>query len=271
MREQSVPEKIWRILFPLLLYECLVFLIPKLLEVVSGGRLMRPGAAMWALTLQNLLMLPVFGLLYRQDRKNREQGRNRNQDRSQNKSRNRARGIRNLFPAVLGAVCISRGLNYFLALTPLPYYFPGYEAVSEEIYHSSLLSQIAASVIAAPLLEETLMRGVIYGRLKDLTENPRLAMVLSALLFGLFHGNVVQGLYAFVMGLFFAELCEISGSLIPAVLAHMAANGASVLAGQLHWADGVSRIPWVYYLLTAGFLLGGMFCRRCFYRNEERG
>jgi len=253
VREQSLFKKIGRILFPLLLYECFTVLYQELLGLLTGGRLWEPEAAMWLLALKNMLMLPAFWFLYRREKRPREA--------------QKGFGGREVLLVILGAVCISRGINYVLALTPLPYYFTGYEAVSEGIYRCSLPSQIAASVVSAALLEEVLMRGVIYGRLREMTENPRAAMVLSALLFGLFHGNVVQGVYAFVMGLFFVQVFEACGSLFLSVLAHMAANSASVLAGRIVFSDAFYGNPIWYYLLTAGFLMAGMLCWGYFLRK----
>lgn len=251
MREQRPWEKMWSILFPLLLYECLTVLYPELLGVLTGGRLLEPRAAMWLLTLENLLMLPVFWLLYRRD--------------TGKKTGGISVSIKELFLAMAGAVCLSRGVNYFLALTPLPYFFPGYQRAAAEISQCSFWSQVGASVVSASLLEELLVRGILYERLKKILKNPRTAMAASALLFGLYHGNVVQGVYAFVLGLFFVRIYETTRSLIPAVLAHMAANSASILAG------GGIQNPAVYYFLTAVFLLAGAWCWRYFIKYGLTG
>ena len=170
-------------------------------------------------------------------------------------------GIKDFLLVVLGAVCVSRGINLLLGLTPLPYWFPGYKSASEAVYSCSLYSQIAASVISAPLLEEVLMRGLLYSRLKLTTKNRKLSMLVSALVFGLFHGNAVQGVYALVLGLFFVQVYETyRQALWPAVLAHLAANAASVLSEQFAWMDKIYQSMPLYCLATAAFLLAGMFC-----------
>lgn len=240
----------WRIVFPILLYSFFSMLYPEFLKIASGGRLSDPKWAMWVLTAENLLMFPVFLLMYRQEPR---EGR-----------REHSLCIKDMLVVILGAVCISRGINYFLALTFLPRIFPGYQEVSEEIYQCSFLSQIAAVMVSAPFLEEVLMRGLVYERLKAAMGRTRPAMAASALIFGLFHGNVVQGVYAFVMGLFFVQVYEACDSLVPAVAAHISANGMSVLAGQISLPDKLYRVPGLYYFLTAVFLLAGMMCWRYF-------
>lgn len=258
MRKERLAQKMGRLIFPLILYGFLAMLYPELLGLVSGGWLLEPEASMWLLTAGNLFMLPIFCLLYHRDRGQQEV------------ITRQSFSFKAFLLLILGSVCISRGINYFLALTFLPHYFPGYERVSEEIYRCSLLSQIMAGVISAPFLEEVLMRGIIYGRLREMIERTQGAMVGSALIFGLFHGNVVQGVYAFVMGLFFAQVYEKYHSLFPAVFAHMIANGASVLAGRIAVPVKLLRAPGFYELLTAALLLVGMYCWRYFCRNEER-
>ena len=53
------------------------------------------------------------------------------------------------------------------------------------------------------------------------------AVMISALLFGLYHGNLVQGIYAFIMGCLLALVYEWTGSFVAPVLFHMIANHLS--------------------------------------------
>ena len=58
------------------------------------------------------------------------------------------------------------------------------------------------------------------------------AAVLSSLLFGIYHGNVVQGFYAFCMGIIFCVFRELTGSLAAAALLHGAVNAMTLLLSQ---------------------------------------
>lgn len=256
VRKLRLVDKIWRVAFPISLYGIITMVLPILLTIVLDGRFLEPGAEMWLLTVENLLILPGFWLLYRGDQAAYKRD---------SKYEGQALwGIKELVLVIVGAVSISRGVNYFLALTFLPQLFPGYRLVSEGISQCSLLSQMVAVVVSAPLLEEVLMRGLVYGRLREVLNNPRSAMVVSALIFGIFHGNVVQGMYAFVVGLFFAQVYEVFGTLSLSVLAHVVVNAVSMLEAHYGWMAVLWRIPGAYYLLTAGFLLTGMACFRYF-------
>ena len=75
------------------------------------------------------------------------------------------------------------------------------------------------------------------------------------LLFGLYHGSVVQGVYAFFLGLGAAWLLQRFGTLLAPWLFHMAANLISVLlehfSGQLAF---LNLLP--VFLAETGIALG---------------
>ena len=243
------------ILFPLFLYYVLNMTIPFALSLFWPG-LFGEEQVMWLLTVTNCCLIPVFAWMYRRERIREECLRPKQERKIRWK---RKWGFQGMLLAILGAVCISRGVNLFLGLTFLPRLFRGYETVQAELYGGSLLSRIAASVISAPVLEELLMRGIIYTRIRDVFSGPRAAMLGSALIFGLFHGNVVQGLYAFCLGLFLAQIYESLDSVLPAIIAHGAANGATLLAVRFSPLGQSFSGPVLYEFAAAVYLLLGGF------------
>ncbi|MBR5420827.1 MAG: CPBP family intramembrane metalloprotease [Lachnospiraceae bacterium] len=85
------------------------------------------------------------------------------------------------------------------------------------------------AAVAAPVVEECAFRGILYTGFRR-NGSALQAIILTALLFGLFHMNLNQMLYAFGLGIFFAMLRETTGSVIPGIICHMTVNGGSVLA-----------------------------------------
>ena len=77
--------------------------------------------------------------------------------------------------------------------------------------------------ILAPLGEEIVFRGVVYGQLRKVLKVPY-AVVLSGLAFGLFHGNLVQAVYATVIGCLLALVYEWYGTIAAPMLFHSVAN-----------------------------------------------
>lgn len=252
------------ILFPLFLYYVLNMAVPFFLSLFWPV-LLEEDQVMWLLTVTNCCLIPVFAWMYQRDRIREQCLRQERKIRWKRKW-----GFREVLLAAAGAVCISRGVNLFLGLTFLPRFFRGYETVQAELYGASPLSQAAASVLSAPVLEELLMRGLIYPRLRDVFSGPRAAVFGSALIFGLFHGNVVQGLYAFCLGLFFAQVYESLDSLLPVIIAHGAANGATLLAARFSlWGQGFPG-PVLYEFTAAVYLLlGGVLWKKIMKESIE--
>ena len=92
----------------------------------------------------------------------------------------------------------------------------------------SLLMMIFWMGIVAPAAEEMIFRWLIYLRLRDWLKMP-VAAVISGLIFGIYHGNIVQGIYASILGTAFAYILEMSGNIYSSMLLHMGANIWSLL------------------------------------------
>jgi hypothetical protein len=83
--------------------------------------------------------------------------------------------------------------------------------------------------VMAPVVEELLFRGAIQGHMLRLGYSPRLAIFLSALLFGIMHFNPAQSFFAFFLGLAFGWLYYRTGSVVPGMVAHAINNTACAL------------------------------------------
>ena len=253
MKEKGSLGMFFRILSPLLFYLLFSMIFTGLLEMAFPVLLERENA-MWLLSLVNVSEILALGWLYRGELLENEALGGRMP------AWKRSFGPKEILWAAAGGIFLARGFNGLIGLTPLPRLFPGYAPVAEQIYGGSLLSQAAASVITAPLVEELLMRGLVYRRIRTCLERFRPALFLGALIFGLFHGNLVQGVYAFLMGLFFIWLYESGHSLLLPVIAHGAANASSILLERTGWLGLLYETVPAYMLTTAVCLLAGFFC-----------
>lgn len=81
--------------------------------------------------------------------------------------------------------------------------------------------------VTPAICEELIYRGILYQGYRK--SSVWVAVVLSAFLFGIMHMNLNQFSYAFVLGLLFALINEITGSILPSVLLHLYVNGRSVV------------------------------------------
>lgn len=160
--------------------------------------------------------------------------------------------------AVVGiTICISISLNNIISMSPLMTMSEEYENASNAFYGSTIILELIGSAFITPLLEELLHRGVVYGRLRKMM-NMWPAVILSALVFAMLHFNVVQFVYAFLLGIVLALFVEKTGHIYPAVVAHMVANGIAVIRTEtgilLGTVDG-SVSAWV---ISVGLLLIGL-------------
>lgn len=101
------------------------------------------------------------------------------------------------------------------------------EAAGREMLHPARF--FFRTVFTAPLFEELLFRGVLQRRLEKHAGNV-FAVVLSAVLFGLYHGTPVQGLAAFLAGLFLGYVYFRTDALLVSILMHAASNAAGFAA-----------------------------------------
>lgn len=102
-----------------------------------------------------------------------------------------------------------------------------YGQAEEALLPGEFWLQVLVLLLASPLLEELFFRGILYMRLKELF-SPRTAGILSAAFFGMYHGNISQGIYGFLMGLILAYSMEVCRTVKAPVLIHGAANLAAL-------------------------------------------
>ena len=125
--------------------------------------------------------------------------------------------------------------------------------------------------MVAPFAEEIIFRWMVYLRMRD---NMRVftAALLSGLAFGIYHMNLLQGVYATIMGLIFALILEWSGNLFASVFLHMGANIWSLLVSDvmlymLEHTGAASVIALNLVLVFAGVF--GIW--KCYKNYQKRG
>ncbi len=109
-------------------------------------------------------------------------------------------------------------------------------------------------VILAPVFEEYLFRKLICA--KALPYGQGMAIVISGLMFGLFHGNFNQFFYAFFLGCFFAFIYVKTGRLRYTIILHMMVNFmGSVVGGLLLQNVDLEQITVSGMVISALYLL----------------
>lgn len=132
---------------------------------------------------------------------------------------------------VLLAVSSSLGLNVLLSLTGLVGTSAAYQEVADRQYGVAFGLGMLLYGLISPITEEIVFRGLVFNRMRR--HMPRVAAVIaSGVLFGAYHGNLVQGLYGGCMGILMAYLYERTHSFFTPCLFHAAANLAVYATAQ---------------------------------------
>ncbi len=148
------------------------------------------------------------------------------------------------------------GLNLLFDLTGIIDNSAAYQAVAAGQLSASLAVGLICYGIVSPLAEELVFRGIIYNELKRGYKLP-LAMLISALLFGLYHMNPVQGGYGFIMGLLLAYLYEYFGNFFWPALVHMLANCLAYILSNTSLSTTVIR-SWPAAIVCAAVTIVGI-------------
>lgn len=164
----------------------------------------------------------------------------------------------------LGLIVLMLGLQYLssyivnlVAFINLDWY-ETYEALMESVGFSHVTWLLALySVIIAPISEELIFRGVTMHYAEKIMPF-WVANIFQAVLFGIFHGNIVQGVYAFVVGLFCGYVCHRGGSIYLSMLFHLLFNiwGTFAPGNFLYYGDSLILHILIFLVIVAVTLAG---------------
>lgn len=226
MKSDSWFIRIWKVVYPILIHAFLsglaaviVMIILEVFYTTSGNPLSQENLLIKTVSssvlIGNGLVIIAGCFIYQNDKKyflavHRKTG-----------------VIHWILLAAIG-LCASYFGNAIIFMLGLPELFSDtYDSLAQMNYSQPLIWQILGLGIAAPIAEELIFRGLIFKRMRTYCKFP-VAMLLSAAAFGIYHGNVIQFLYAFMAGLLFAFVYEKFRNIWAPIVLHMGANLASV-------------------------------------------
>lgn len=148
---------------------------------------------------------------------------------------------------LLGAFAISYALMYlsnlagqfFTNIIGIIKGSPVDDAIADLVSELNPLTAFFVMVLLAPALEEWIFRKLLVDRTIRYGEGT--AIFLSGLMFGLFHGNLNQFVYTFLVGAFWAFIYVKTGRLRYTIYLHMALNFMGSI-GSLFFLDAISTL-----------------------------
>lgn len=231
-RLTQVLKCVWQAWYPLLIYEgvtivvclCISGKVSLLLYTTIAAAI----TAVLLLFLYRKTVRPVVTIRY---------------------NRKRAAGL-----VVLVGIAACLLFNYLFML--VDFTSTSYQQTEAMLYSPDRMIQFAAIGVFAPLTEELVFRGFGFWRMRRICTFAQ-AAIFSALCFGVFHGNIVQGVYGFCLGFILALVFEVYHGIWAPVLLHMTANITSLLLTWLASGGEASaeRLPSLAVVLLSGLLL----------------
>jgi len=143
------------------------------------------------------------------------------------------------FSGLTGILCVASSvviyffITGFVEITRLAEIFTDHDELMELAMGNNIIIEILAIGLLGPFLEEIIFRGIILRRFLKTNMKVLLAIFLQALLFGIIHLNILQGLYAFMIGIIFGLIYYWCRSIWLPVIMHALFNSISVILSNL--------------------------------------
>lgn len=195
--------------------------------------------SLWAFLLYSVIGLIVFGLWY-------FKGFVKNKQKVKNSETFSVTGI---IASVLVVVALQFAITagFILAYKIFPNVMENYSQLMESagIVNNVFLTVVYA-IILGPIIEELCLRGLSYGYLEKSGIKPIFVILISGILFGVMHLNLVQGIYASVLGFILGYIRYKYRTVRFVALVHILFNimgtYGNVLVSKLDLSEGVSLI-----------------------------
>ena len=156
------------------------------------------------------------------------------------------------------------GISLLISILPIDNILGSYESTSELLLNGNFIQLFVVLGVVVPLTEEIIYRGIVFNRIKRYLDINK-AIFISALLFGIFHFNLMQGVYAFTIGVIIGCLYHKFDNILAPISLHMAVNQLTVIFKCIGFSDYIEKNLWAYILVMVvalaigGFLLYNTF------------
>ena len=222
MSNDSVWYKIWRILYPLAIYFLLdvmvVWAVQSLTLIftnVQPGSFLAYNTPAIGTILFLLISIIICWKIYQKDYNSPSEWIIQNPK---------------YFPilALIG-ILASHGLSALITLISQGGMLGTYQEIEQNVFMASPVLVILQTVILAPVSEELLFRGILYLRLKKYIPGFWGPALISSAIFGVYHMNLAQGIFAFLFALLICAVYDRIRNLWAVIVLHAGGNLISVL------------------------------------------
>ncbi len=140
------------------------------------------------------------------------------------------------------------------------------EMLEPDSWYACVLSVLATAVIP-PVCEEFAMRCCGVGLLRKYGKG--FAVTAVAMIFGLVHGNIVQFIFASLVGVILGYVTVKTDSILPAIFIHAFNNGMSVVVDVMNFALGKNVDEYMSAVLFIFWIVFGIICTVILFMKKE--
>lgn len=165
-----------------------------------------------------------------------------------------------IFYYIFIGICVSLSYNLLLCgLNKIVYFTNLYDNISQNI-----VVNLITTGILGPILEELIFRGIIYNKLKSIHKHS-VAAVVTGLIFGLLHGNLVQFIYTFFFNFILIKSYEKENNILIPIIIHISAN--SIITLLLYFIINLNLI--FTFILTLCFVTILIILLKSMYKDQS--
>jgi hypothetical protein len=155
---------------------------------------------------------------------------------------------KNLWQIVLLGIFGSLGLGRFVSLLPLDNIIGNYETTSKALMGGNLAIQIISLAIIVPIAEELIYRGLVFTGLAKVIGG-KYAILLASIIFGIFHFNLLQGTYAFLLSLILVCVYMKYRTILAPIIIHSVANLVAVISNYYGISEFLNKNLFIYMII----------------------
>ena len=153
--------------------------------------------------------------------------------------------IGSLVIAAVGCYCLDILVASFVSILS-PEALEVFNSSMEAVLSGDELMAFLVVVILAPIAEEILFRGIVFNMLSKHWSEVA-AIIVSTVLFGLYHGNLMQAIYVLPIGLLLGYTAYKCKSVLPCIVIHMINNFMPCVVALLPEA---LQVEWFFAIIV---------------------
>lgn len=124
--------------------------------------------------------------------------------------------------------CITLTVFLSLIMSLMPHAFESYNELMKNLEPNGGIITFIYVLFIGPVSEEMIFRGAIFDRTR-LAFGFLVGNALQAMLFGIYHMNLIQGIYAFLLGMVLGMVVYATGSILCSILTHIIFNSTTYI------------------------------------------